>query len=69
MNNLSTIQRKVIKIIRAGGSIRVMNVTFYKYRLMDSNKNPIAPIHARTINALINKQLLTKQSDGTFSSI
>lgn len=66
---LSTAQRKVMKVLKAGGVIYAMPQKGYKYRLLDHSKNPLRYVHGRTFKKLMQKELITKQSDGSETSI
>ncbi len=67
--SLSSKQRKVMKILKPGGIIYLMPRKGYKYRLLDAVKNPVSYVHGRTVKALINKELISKQTDGSITAI
>jgi hypothetical protein len=69
VKHISNAQRKVLKVLKAGGVIYVMPRTGYKYRLLDNLRNPLRYVHGRTFKALHNKQLITKNSDGSKTAI
>jgi hypothetical protein len=66
---LSSKQRKVMGIMNTGGRIFCMPQRGYRYRLLDGIRNPISYVHGRTFTALLNKNLITKESDGGYASI
>lgn len=67
--NISQSQRQVLKVLKPGGCIRLMPRKSKKYRLMDKDINPVRHIHGRTFKALLNKELITKQSDGSYAAV
>jgi len=67
--SLSSKQRNVMKVLNAGGIIVVMRRGRRKYRFLDAKRNPLRFLHGRTFNALVEKKLITKQSNGCVASI
>ena len=70
ITQLSNKQRKVMKVLKAGGEIRTQQYKRNrKYRMMDVACNPLENLHGRTFAALLKKGLIHKKDNGAFSAI
>lgn len=67
--NISTKQRTILKILKAGGIIVTIERAKRNKKLLDGKRNAVKYVHLRTFQALQRKELIKKISNEAYGFI